>query len=301
MRDYGKVASTFWTGETGRAIRHDQTAQIVALYLMTAPTANMIGLYYLPVVTIAHETGSPFEGASKALRSLCELGFCSYDEASEVVFVRKMARFQIGEEVKASDKRHKAILKELERYQKTPFYAQFYEEYGKCYYLPKPRGFEAPSKPLRSQKQKQEQKQEQEQEQEQEKNQREGDTPSPPSDVAKASRPRNERFDAIAEITGLDPATAGDSIGRVAASLAKADPPYTPDEIREFGRRFRELCPWAKGPAPAPGLIKQNIGLIRSVPGTSAMPSQFGDEIRKNGEKFLKLMEELEGTRGDET
>jgi hypothetical protein len=81
MRNYSKVAPTFWTGATGRAIRkRGQDATILALYLITNPHANMYGLYYLPLPLIAHETGIPLEGASKGLRSLFQEGYCLYDE-----------------------------------------------------------------------------------------------------------------------------------------------------------------------------------------------------------------------------
>ena len=91
VRDYGKVSPHFWTGTTGKKLRNSPEAVIVAMYLMTSPHANMLGLYYMPILYVAHETGLGFEGASKGLRSACEAGFCSYDEASEMVWVHEMA------------------------------------------------------------------------------------------------------------------------------------------------------------------------------------------------------------------
>ena len=68
MRDYSRVSPRFWTGKTGRAIRRSDcdAALVVALYLMTAPTSNMIGLYYLPLITIAHETGCTQDDVAEA-------------------------------------------------------------------------------------------------------------------------------------------------------------------------------------------------------------------------------------------
>ncbi|MFT3789627.1 MAG: hypothetical protein QM741_00825 [Rudaea sp.] len=57
MRDYGKVSPQFWIGKTGKRLRGNLEAQIVAMYLMTAPAASMTGVYYCPLVSIAHETG----------------------------------------------------------------------------------------------------------------------------------------------------------------------------------------------------------------------------------------------------
>jgi hypothetical protein len=159
MPDYAMVRPQFWTGETGRKIRAmGRDAQVAALYLMTGPCSNMIGLFYLPLPTVCHEIGLSREGVLAILRSLFEGGFCEYDEAEEVVFVREMARYQIGAELKEGDNRIKGIARELEPYQKSRFYNDFVAKYGECYKLgppepPKPlqRGLSTPSSPLRSQ------------------------------------------------------------------------------------------------------------------------------------------------------
>ncbi len=94
--------------------------------------------------------------------------------------------------------------------------------------------------------------------------------PLPGNPGEKAPRPRNLLFDAVAEVSGLDPSTAGGRIGTAAAALAKADPPYTPAEVREFGQRFWQLCSWAadnKRTRPTPHEIAGHIGLIRAGPG----------------------------------
>lgn len=61
MRDYSKVNGQFWTGKTGKALRGDAQAQLVALYLVTSPHSNMIGVFHCPVLYIAHETGNATE------------------------------------------------------------------------------------------------------------------------------------------------------------------------------------------------------------------------------------------------
>lgn len=162
MRDHAIVSPKFWTGETGRALREaGPDAQRLAFYLITSPNANMIGLYYLPMPTLCHEVGITFEGASKALRRVVELGFCSYDDTHEVVWVHEMARWQIGNAIKPKDNRVKAILKMLETYSKCSLVKGFHEKYGSQFSLPKASPFEGPSEPLRSQEQDQEQEQEQ--------------------------------------------------------------------------------------------------------------------------------------------
>ena len=86
MRDYAKVGPKFWIGATGKRLRAaGLEAQVVAMYLMTSPHANMLGLYYIPLEYIKHESGLTLEGASKGLQSCIEVGFCEYDTASEMV------------------------------------------------------------------------------------------------------------------------------------------------------------------------------------------------------------------------
>lgn len=160
MRDYGKVSPQFWVGRTGKSLRGDMEAQIVALYLMTSPHANMIGVYYCPVEYIAKETGIPFEGASKALQRLIEADFCTYESDSEWIFVHKFAENQIGEELKTTDKRVQGVVNELAKIPKDQCWQSFRARYAVPFNLPPLASpSEAPSKAPRSQKQKQKQEQ----------------------------------------------------------------------------------------------------------------------------------------------
>ena len=164
MREYGQISPQFWIGETGKKIRGNADAQIIALYLMTSPHSHMTGVFHCPVLYMSYETGIPFEGASKELRRLIEVGFCEYDEPSETVFVIKMAMYQIGESLKQGDNRIAGLKKELQKMPETSMKHRFIEIYNDDFCL----GFdvkntspsEAPSKPLGSQEQEQEQEQE---------------------------------------------------------------------------------------------------------------------------------------------
>jgi uncharacterized phage protein (TIGR02220 family) len=164
MADYGMVGPGFWTGETGRAIRaKGPEAQVVALYLMTCRHRNPLGIYYLPSVLIPHETGlqSPSEGASEglsrgfkggleALRSLIEVGFCSFDWEAEVVWVHEMARFQILQDkarLDPKDNRVKWINARYEDLPKNQFLGAFFDRYGEALGLKARRDG---AKPLRS-------------------------------------------------------------------------------------------------------------------------------------------------------
>jgi hypothetical protein len=183
MRDYAKVSPNFWTGQTGRRIvAAGPDCITVSMYLMTTGHANMIGIYYCPLAYICHDTGLSHEGALKALQRASEAGFCAYDEGSGWVYVPKMALWQIGSELKASDNQVKAIRKEYERLPNNPFLKRFFEDYGEAYHLETERVFEGPSKPLTNPLRSQEQEQEQEQEQALPSSLRSDSSSAPPAD-----------------------------------------------------------------------------------------------------------------------
>ena len=145
MRDYSKVSGQFWTGETGKSLRGDLQSQVVALYLMTSPHANMVGIYNCPIIYIAHETGSTIEGATKGLQTLCEGGFCTYEEASDTVWVHEMAKYQVGDELKASDKRVPGIQKLYDAMPEGRIKTGFFDKYKDLFHI---QNRKPPSKPL---------------------------------------------------------------------------------------------------------------------------------------------------------
>lgn len=168
MRDYGKISPKFWMGKTGRAIKaQGSEAVLVALYLMTSPHADMLGVYYLPAIYIAHDTGLVPDAAKKGLKGCIEAGFCDYDSVLELVWVRKMALFQIADRLHSKDNRVKAVEKAFLELPDCAHLRGFYEFYKGRFHLPEHPSFAklGPGEPLASQEQEQEQDQEQEQEQ----------------------------------------------------------------------------------------------------------------------------------------
>ncbi|MBV8247437.1 MAG: hypothetical protein JO200_03210 [Comamonas sp.] len=161
MRDYAKVAPKMWHGKTMKALRKHPEGLVVAMYLMTSPSSNMLGLFAQPVLYMAHETGLGEEGARKGLQYCIEAGYCSYDEESEFVWVHEMASYQVAPELKATDLRCKGIQKDYESLPDNPFLLEFFERYATAFHLTKARGIEGacegPCKPHRSQEQEQEQ------------------------------------------------------------------------------------------------------------------------------------------------
>lgn len=173
MRDYSKISPRYWIGTTGKKLRQSPHGLIVSMYLMTCSHANMLGLYYLPLVYLAHETGLPAEAALHGLNSSIDAGFCSYDHESECVWVYEMARFQVGEQLKPADNQVKGVQRDYDNLPDNPFLSAFYDKYQAVFHMSNRRGVnqaphddaQAPckpvSKPLASQEQEQAQQQEQ--------------------------------------------------------------------------------------------------------------------------------------------
>ena len=158
MRDHAIASPRFWTGDTGKLVRSlGRDYQVIAFYLFTCSSSNMIGLYYLALPTLCHEVGNITpEGALKVLRRLSEAAYAHWDEASEYVWVPNMAREQVGARLKEKDNRRPAVIRLARQAKKTPFFKDFMAKYGEVYDLnresdlqPLESPIEAPSKPLR--------------------------------------------------------------------------------------------------------------------------------------------------------
>jgi len=104
MRDFAKVSPQIWTSELGRQIKNlSIEACVISLYLQTNPSAHMAGVYYIPVVLIAHEAGLTVEKTTVVLNDLCQIGYCTYDYKYEYVWVHEMGIEQVCAQLKPND------------------------------------------------------------------------------------------------------------------------------------------------------------------------------------------------------
>lgn len=160
MRDYAKIGPKAWQGQTFKKLRKEgREGLLVALYLMSSPSSNMLGIYSQPILYMAHETGLGQEGALKGLTQCIEAGFCAYDHDTEMVWVYEMAKYQVAAELKATDLRCKGIQKDYDSLPDNPFLGPFFDHYAAVFHLTNRREFEdgmqgaliapyqAPSKP----------------------------------------------------------------------------------------------------------------------------------------------------------
>lgn len=135
MREYSRISPQFWMRGSGKRLRGDADAQVLAMYLVTGPAANMIGVYYVSFVAMAHETGLGEKRTREALERIEIAEFAFYDESSELVWVPNMASYQLGDTMKSGDKRRLGVLAELKKIGSHPFVASFYDLYGEPYAL----------------------------------------------------------------------------------------------------------------------------------------------------------------------
>ncbi len=135
MRSVVYIIPTIWTGGSGKQLRGYPHAQVLAFYFLTAPSSNMIGLYYQPLTTILHETGLTFEQFKEALDLVSSVDLAHYDQDACMVWVPESARYQIGETMSARDKRRIPLLRELALAKKHPFAMEFMQRYGNSYQL----------------------------------------------------------------------------------------------------------------------------------------------------------------------
>lgn len=127
--------TSFWTKGSGKRLRGNRDAQLVGAYLISCGTANLIGLYYLPLVTLCHELGMGRDEALAALEFCATSGFAHYDVDAELVWVPNMAQHEIGATMAPKDKRRQVVLRELKAFADHPFGAAFLTRYGLPYGL----------------------------------------------------------------------------------------------------------------------------------------------------------------------
>lgn len=91
MREYAKVYTAFWADPSTRSMSED--ARMLALYLLTCPHGNLIGLFRLPDAYAADDLQWASERVSKGFQELFEKGFCARDEGSAWLVILKYLKW----------------------------------------------------------------------------------------------------------------------------------------------------------------------------------------------------------------
>jgi len=151
MRSYAMVSPTFWTRGPGKKLRGNPTAVALVLYLSTSPATNMIGLFYQPLPMICHDLGIQDDQLRALLALPAVAEAVQYDFDAELVWLPDHAREQLGDVIKAGDKRRPSIERELAAFAGHRFAAAFAARYRAGFSLdlkPLPAVADAPSEGL---------------------------------------------------------------------------------------------------------------------------------------------------------
>lgn len=134
-RDFAMIVPSFWTGESGKQLRGNPWAQILALYVMSCDQSCMTGIFKIASSTICKETGIPSGEFDDAAAHLYNLGILEYDHESEIMWVQNLAKFQVGSCLQSGDTKRRSIVKKLRWAKNHYFTAMFFEKYGNVYGL----------------------------------------------------------------------------------------------------------------------------------------------------------------------
>lgn len=141
---YKTIDETFWTDPDVRELSYK--GKFLFLYLVTNPHCHYSGVYYLPELFIHIETGLPLKDIKAGLRDLTKEGFIKYDPRRSVIWITKMARYQI--KGGASNKNMMdGIANHLKTLHKTPLIKDFLQYYND-FKIPLESPLEDPSEPL---------------------------------------------------------------------------------------------------------------------------------------------------------
>jgi hypothetical protein len=144
VRTYSIFTPQRWIGTTGKRLRRGildrkpgdpereayKDAQIVADVLLNNPNANHYGLYYITLLTIADLTGLLADEIARALVILEREEFSFYDDATEFVWVKEMARVQMFLPLKPGDRQVKSTNTWYRQVPRNPFLGPFFDRYN---------------------------------------------------------------------------------------------------------------------------------------------------------------------------
>ena len=155
MRDYGKVYTRFWSGDTARSL--SDSGRLLALYLLTSPHSNIAGVFQLPDGYICEDMQWTPEQVSEGFRELFQKGFANRCETSKWVWVIKHLEWNPPE----NPNQKKAVIKQaLSVPDLASWKSQFLNANAEFLGVEQKPSITV-KQPLLNQKQKQEQKQEQ--------------------------------------------------------------------------------------------------------------------------------------------
>lgn len=134
--NHAKVFTRFWEEIADRRMKLlGSDSLIIFLYVQTCRYANLIGVYHLPLLYIANDTGLKEKKIQEVLQNLKQLSFCTYDYEREYIWVHEMALDQIAEKLNENDKQIKDINILFHSLPPLLFLDDFYQFYKERFFL----------------------------------------------------------------------------------------------------------------------------------------------------------------------
>jgi len=261
---FRKVYPLIWHDERFQELAAEE--KLVALYVLTCPQSNRIGLFRFSVAEAAECLGMVPETFAKRFERVVSVLNWGFDKRRKVVFIPTWWKYNTPDNPNTL-KGNLADLDEVPQGELTQQFAAnlaylnpnlhetFRERLANV--------TETMPKPSLNQ--------EQEQEQEQEIY-----SPDKPARESAPEKPRKKRpakerkpreadplFDAVAEVASSDPKVNGAHVAKVANLLRQADPPFTPDEVRRLPGILRKQTWWKEGQEVTRGCVQNHIALVR--------------------------------------
>jgi len=119
---YKTIHETFWTDPKLKKL--SPINRYLFCYLITCPSAHFSGLFYLPEKLMSVETGIDDRGIGRGMDTLMDTQICQYDDERDIVFVRKMLKYQI-KDANLTETQKQGLINHFNKLHKTPLIKDF--------------------------------------------------------------------------------------------------------------------------------------------------------------------------------
>jgi hypothetical protein len=128
-RKFCKIRPSHWYQQKIKAMNVED--RLLAIYLMTSPTFEMLGLYYIPISLMVEHTGLDQGQIIESLNRLKNLDFAKYDFDMQYVWVVDMATSQVADNPNTNQ--IKGVRKALTRLweDEAPFVDEWCQRHGR--------------------------------------------------------------------------------------------------------------------------------------------------------------------------
>ncbi len=121
--------------QTRQLVKEGPDTVLVALYLQTNHHSHSLGIYFIPSIYIARDTGITLERVQEIINQLEQLEFCQYDAEHEYIWLLNYGLDQVGGLLKKVDNRVIQLQKYFEQLPNLSFLGAFYQQHKDDFHL----------------------------------------------------------------------------------------------------------------------------------------------------------------------